>query len=506
MGKKIEGVLKGKIAMTKEEYLREIDRINSVGQFKADWESLAEHETPKWFMKGKFGIFIHYGIYSVPGFGNEWYSRNMYNKNSREYQHHIETYGKQKDFGYKDFIPMFKAENFDAKRWIEIFRKAGAKYVVPVMEHHDGFAMYDTAFNKWNAVNMGPGRDICGELKNECEKQGLTFCGSSHRAEHYFFMNLGREIESDVSDDRYRDFYGPAVLCPEWDDSNLAAGTEDVYKKGASCEWLEDWLVRTAELIDKYQPAMLYFDWWIQNHSFKPYLQKIAAYYYNRAIEWGKEVTICYKHQAFAPKTATFDVERGALNEISPDYWQTDTAMGNSSWGFVKDNTFKSAYKLICDMIDTVSKNGNFLLNIGPKPDGTFTEEEEKGLLAIGEWLAKNGEGIYGSTYWSQYKEGETVAASGSFSDSKELEYTSEDFRFTYKGGSIYAFWMKPAEHDAVIKCFKKKNERDFLVDKVTLLSTGEELKFERNDDAMVIGAVNGFKSDMPVCFKIKLK
>ncbi|SFC31746.1 alpha-L-fucosidase [Butyrivibrio sp. YAB3001] len=491
--------------MTKSEYLQEIEKVNEAGDFKDNWESLSKHETPEWFKAAKFGIFIHYGIYSVPGYGNEWYSRNMYNKNCREFKHHIETYGSQKDFGYKDFIPMFKAENFDAQRWISTFKNAGARYVVPVMEHHDGFAMYDTQFNKWNAANMGPKKNIAGLLKEECDKQGLTFCGSSHRAEHYFFMNLGREFDSDVNDENYQDFYGPAVLCPEWQDEKFTDSTEDPHAKGADKEWLEDWIVRTAELIDRYKPSMLYFDWWIQNHSFKPYLKKLCAYYYNRAKEWGKEVTICYKHHAFPWDVATYDVERGALTEISPRYWQTDTAIGNRSWGYIKDNEYKSGRKLVCDLIDAVSKNGNFLLNIGPKPDGTFTEEDEKALSEIGEWMSVNGEGIYDTTYWTQYKEGDTVIASGSFADYEEVPYTSSDFRFTYKNGIVYAFWMKPALEDVKIKAFKRLKIRDMLIDEVTLLSTGETLPFERNEEEMVIKASESFKSDMPICFKIKM-
>ena len=352
---------------------------------------------------------------------------------------------------------------------------------------------------------MGPKRNIVGELKEECDRQGLTFCGSSHRAEHYFFMNLGREFDSDVNDDNYRDFYGPAVLCPEWQNEQFTQSTENPDSKGPDQDWLEDWIVRTAEIIDKYRPAMLYFDWWIQNKAFKPYLKKLCAYYYNRAKEWGKEVTICYKHNAFPPDVATFDMERGALSEISPRYWQTDTAIGNRSWCYVQDNEYKGGYKLVCDLIDAVSKNGNFLLNLGPKADGTFTAEDEKALSDIGAWLLENGEGIYGSSYWKQYKEGDTVVASGTFNDGAEVLYTPSDFRFTYKEGCIYAFWMRPAMQDVRIKALKMETIRGLLIDRVSLLSTGEELSYERNADEMIIKANEAFKSDMPLCFKIQL-
>ena len=239
--------------MTTQEYLNLIDEVNEKGKYKADWASLTHHKVPDWYMHDKLGVFIHWGIYSVPAFGSEWYSRSMYDKNVREFEHHRKTYGEHKDFGYKDFIPMFKAEKFDASKWVLLFKKAGIKYVMPVAEHHDGFAMYDTEFNRWNATKMGPCRDVVGELKAECENQGLTLCASTHRAEHYFFMNLGRTFDSDVNDDNYRDFYGPAVFCKEWDSHHLGETTENTHTIGASKEWLEDWLVRTCELIDKYQ-------------------------------------------------------------------------------------------------------------------------------------------------------------------------------------------------------------------------------------------------------------
>lgn len=491
--------------MTKEDYLEQIEVVNHEGIYKPSWESLSKHESPKWFCDAKFGIFIHYGLYSVPAFGNEWYSRSMYNMRSEEYKFHIEHYGTQKDFGYKDFIPMFTAEKFDAKRWIEVFKNAGAKYIVPVMEHHDGFSMYDSELNRWNAAAMGPKKNICGELKVECENQGLVFCGSSHRAEHYYFMNLGREIESDVSDDNYRDFYGPAVLRSEYINVGFDGLTENPECVGPDKDWLDDWLVKTAEIIDKYQPLMIYFDTAIQNKEYKPYLKKLCAYYYNRAVEWDKEVTICYKHYAFPPDVATFDMERGGLHDISPRYWQTDTAIGNKSWGYIKNNTFKSSYKLICDLIDTVSKNGNFLLNIGPKADGSFTKEEENVLKEIGEWLSKNGEGIYGTSCWNQYKEGNSAITGGSFNDSEEVEYNESDYRFTYKNGYVYAFWMKPIDADAKIKAFKHQPMRGMIIDHVSLLSTGENLQFERRDTDMIIKKTKSFVSDSPLCFRISL-
>lgn len=490
--------------MTVNEYLKLIDEVIEKGKYKADWASLSHHKVPDWYMHDKLGVFIHWGIYAVPAFGNEWYSRGMYDKTVREFEHHRKTWGEQKDFGYKDFIPMFKAEKFDAEKWVSLFKKAGMKYVMPVAEHHDGFAMYETEFNRWNSKEMGPERDVVGELKAECERQGLTLCASSHRAEHYFFMNPGRLCDSDVNDESYRDFYGPAVYNEAFDPKIIHKTTADTYSEGASEEWLQDWLVRTCELIDRYQPAVLYFDWWIHNHSFKPYLKKLAAYYYNRAEEWGKEVTINYKHEAFPPTVAVFDVERGALSGISPLYWQTDTAIGKQSWGYRADNEYKSSRQVICDLIDIVSKNGNLLINIGPKADGTITDEETEVLLTMGEWLSINGEGIYGTTFWKQFGEGKVNAEEGFFKDGDEKKFTNKDFRFTYKDGCLYAFQMRPSK-TVKIKTLKKHLNHDYLIESVELLGSEEKISFTRDEKALTIKLKGEIKNDLPICFKIAI-
>lgn len=492
--------------MTVKEYLKQIDEVIENGKYKADFKSLSGHKTPDWFTYGKFGVFIHWGIYSVPAFGNEWYSRAMYERTCREFDHHVKTYGKQSEFGYKDFIPMFKGENFSADEWVELFREAGAKYVMPVAEHHDGFAMYDTQFNRWNSVEMGPRKNIVGELKAACESKDIVFCASTHRAEHYFFMNPGRTFDSDVNDDTYRDFYGPAYYCDALDSQVMGDTTADVRAVGASEEWLEDWLVRTCELVDRYQPSILYFDWWIHNHSFKPYLKKIAAYYYNRAEEWGKEVTINYKHQAFPPTVATFDVERGALTGISPVPWQTDTAIGKHSWGYTSDNKYKSSRQIVCDLIDIVSKNGNLLLNVGPKADGTICDEEKAVLKGIGAWLKVNGEGIYGTTFWRVFGEGTVNAQEGFFKDNDEKAFTAQDFRFTYKDCCVYAFQMRPDGKDVTIKSLAKRAKEDYFVKKVELLGCDEEIFFVRGEDGLIIRTNGCFNNDMPLCFKIEIE
>ena len=488
-----------------KQYLRLIDETIANGRYKDDWSSLSGHKTPSWYYEAKFGIFIHWGIYSVPAYACEWYPRWMYNPGSREYEYHKKNFGDPSEFGYKDFIPMFKGEKFDADQWVDLFSKAGAKFIMPVCEHHDGFAMYDSGINRWNAAKMGPCKDIAGEIKRACKAKGLRFCASSHRAEHFFFMNMGRSIESDVNDEEFRDFYGPAYLCPELSDTKVFDTIADTFSVPPTEEWLTDWLVKTCELIDKYRPSILYFDTWIHNASFKPYLKKLCAYYYNRADEWGQEVTINYKHESFPPSVATFDVERGALTGISTVPWQTDTAIGKKSWGYIKDNEFKPSRQIICDLIDIVSKNGMLLLNVGPKADGTITYEETAVLEQIGEWMETNGEGIYGTIPWKQFGEGDTNNLEGSFMDNDEKDFTSFDYRFTYKNGFLYAFCMKPDSPGFLIRSLKKKGSYDLVISSVEALGDLKVTEWNHDVEGLRIAISGRPDSDKPICFKIAL-
>lgn len=491
--------------MDKQAYLQQIDAVIAQGPFEASWESLSSHNMPQWYLRSKLGIFVHWGVYAVPAFGNEWYSRNMYNTKREEYAHHLKTWGDQKDFGYKDFIPLFRGEHFDPEGWVKLFREAGAGYVVPVAEHHDGFAMYDTDFNRWNCVNMGPKTDVMARLKEACHKEGLQFCVSSHRAEHYFFMNLGRTFDSDVNDEQYADFYGPAVYREEFNGENMSPTTETPSAIGPTEEWLEDWMVRTCELIDRCRPKLIYFDWWIQNHAFKPYLKKITAYYYNRAAQWGQEVTINYKREAFPPGVATFDVERGALTDISPVPWQTCTAIGKDSWGYTAGNRFKSSRQIICDLIDIVSKNGRMLLNVGPRADGTITPEETRVLKDLGAWMQGNGEGIHGASPWKWFGEGSVNAQSGFFMDADEKAFTPEDFRFTYRGGCIYAFQLRPEGKEATIRTLAEKGMYDICLESVELLGYSGRLNWDRTGEGLRIALPEKITGELPLCFKIRL-
>lgn len=485
--------------MNQEEILEQVDQVIAKGRYKDDWESLVTHPIPKWYQDAKFGIFIHWGVYSVPAFGDEWYPRKMYIKGTPEYKHHLEMYGNQKDFGYKDFIPMFRAEKFDPVQWMDLFENAGAKYVMPVAEHHDGFQMYDSDLSKWNARQMGPHRDVIGELKVEAEKRGIVFTVSNHRAEHCWFFNGGTFYDSDVVDPEYEDFYENQQYCDE-------GRSQDIYICPPDKEHMDNWLARVCELVDKYHPKIVWFDWWIQNMAWKPYLKKFAAYYYNRAEEWGEEVTINYKFDAFMLRSAVFDIERGQLDSIHPLLWQNDTAIAKNSWGYTENNEFKKPWDLVADLVDIVSKNGCLLLNVGPKSDGTITEEETSILLAIGKWLNENGEGIYGTTFWKVYGEGPTEIPSGSFTDVDRQPFTSKDIRFTCKGSTVYAFVLKyPEDGQITINNLRRALDMssDIHVESVEMMD-GETCLFRRDEAGLHIKGKKGYKTEYPVCFKIK--
>ncbi len=484
--------------------LREIDRIIEQGPFAASWDSLEQAQVPAWYQDGKFGIFVHWGVYSVPAFGNEWYPRNMYMRGSPEYEHHRQTYGPQDRFGYKDFIPMFRAEHFDAGSWAELFSQSGARFVVPVAEHHDGFQMYNSRLSRWNATQMGPCRDVLGELGEAVRQKGLIFGASSHRAEHWWFMGEGRKFASDVNDPAYADFYGPAQPAPgepqQWD--NYLTGRPDQ-------AFLEDWLLRTCELIDGYRPNLLWFDWWIMNLAFKPYLKKMAAYYYNRARTWGTEVAINYKFDAFPVQTAVYDVERGQLAGIRSLFWQTDTAVQKNSWGYTENQDYKTAADLIGDLADIVSKNGALLLNIGPRPDGTIPEPEQDILREIGRWLQINGEAIYGTRPWRVFGEGPTRVAEGSFTDTNRSAYQAGDIRFTEKDRNLYAILLAcPTDGLAVINRLGRETlpasfRQDSEIASVTLLDGNRTLTFDQRADCLNVRLPYDYRSPYPAALKI---
>jgi alpha-L-fucosidase len=456
-----------------------------ISVFRADWENMAANYTcPDWFRDAKFGIFIHWGVCSVPAFETEWYPRFMYEKDSPAWKHHIATYGEHTKFGYKDFVPLFKGEKFDASEWIALFKAAGAKYVVPVAEHHDGFAMYDSKHNPWNAVRMGPKKDIVGLLKTAAEKEGLIFGLSSHRLENAWFFSGGMHFPSDVQDTTIA-LYGRRGL--------YSGGKYDERTK-------QDFLAHTHELIDRYQPQLFWFDWTV--NGITDAFNKFMAYYYNSALDWGRGVVVNTKH-GFPTNVQVWDVERGKSNRMMKYPWQTDTSVGKKAWAYITGEENKPPEQLVHDLIDIVSKNGNLLLNVGPRADGTITEEQTSVLLAIGRWLRVNGEAIYGTRCWKKYGEGSADSIQGVFSDSTVTAYTAADLRFTTKGNDFYAIALNWDENGTVIRSLDKHAVADARIRDVRMLGSDEKITWTQTDGGLRLSFPKSKPCEYAYAFKI---
>ena len=465
---------------TVEGTVAEAKEVAARGPFAPSWDSLEKYEAPDWYVDGKFGIFIHWGPYSVPAFGNEWYPRHMYQKDHEVFAHHVETWGPQSEFGYKDFIPKFKAEKFDAGEWASLFKASGARYIVPVAEHHDGFPMYDCSFTEWSAARMGPKRDIIGELAEAVRDGGMVFGLSTHRAEHWWFFDQGMTFDSDVKNPANAGIYGPARSREKAEDQS----------EPPDQEFLDDWLARTAELVDKYQPQLVWFDWWIAQPAFHPNLQTFAAFYYNRGAEWGKGVAINYKKhggESFPDTAGVLDIERGQLADLRPIFWQTDTSVSKTSWGYVENHEYKTVDSIVDDLVDIVSKNGSLLLNIGPKPDGTIPEPEEQMLREIGAWLEVNGEAIYGTRPFAIFGEGPTAVIEGPFGDTKRKAFTPADIRFTTREGTLYAIVLAWPEDGKVTVRSLASGESHFEgeIGGVALVGAEAPLEWSRDEKGL---------------------
>ncbi len=467
--------------------LADVEREGHEGPFRPDWNSLSNFQVPEWYKDAKFGIFIHWGVYSVPAFGSEWYPREMYTAGTPENKHQIATYGPLTEFGYKDFIPKFKAEHYDPEAWAKLFKDSGAKYVVPVFEHHDGFTMYASGLSDWTAAKMGPKRDLVGDLAKAVRAEGLHLGASSHRVEHDWFLDPGREEASDVNDPKYAAFYGPAE--PAIADPS-APGANEIHDNWTyvSPKYAEDWLARSAEIVEKYHPDIMYYDWWIGQASVRPYLAKFAAFYYNESTKHGQQGLINYKDQSMEQRSGVLDIERGQLAEIHPTYWQTDTSVSNKSWGYIENDTFKTPAFVVHQLVDIVSKNGNLLMNIGPRSDGTIPNEVRQVLLGVGAWLKANGDAIYGTRPWRVYGEGPTKVKPGSFHDTDTIDYTAEDFRFTTKGPVLYAIELAwPTGNEAVVKSLATGAPDTKPVSGVELLGSEAKLSFTQGADGLHI-------------------
>ena len=384
--------------------------------YKEDWSSLGQHnEAPQWFKNAKLGIYFHWGVYSVPAYSSEWYARNMHLKDHYVNKYHLENYGSLNEFGYHDFVPLFKAEHFDASEWAKLFKQAGAKFAGPVAEHHDGFSIWASKLTTWNVMDKGPKKDIMKELKTAIDNQGMKFITSFHHAKHLQRSKvLGEE-------DKYSHYPFFADIPPSSNDPELAM----LYGNIPPEKWHEDvWLGKLKEVIDNYEPDIIWFDYVLDKIPEK-YRKAFAAYYLNQAGD--KEVVIIRKQHDLPQSLSIEDLEQSRKKQIGTKTWMTDATISDGSWSYTKNLGVKSATDVLHMLVDIVSKNGILLLNISPKADGSIPENQKEALLSMGNWLSQYGEAIYDTEAWHHFGEGPTAQPEGHFKNKNvfnKLKYT----------------------------------------------------------------------------------
>ena len=402
--------------------------------FQPDFESLEKvNPAPEWFKDAKFGIYFHWGVYSVPAFANEWYPRNMYIDGSGENNHHKEVYGTPSEWPYNNFItgandlqgnfvqfaPRLKSEggSFDPDEWAQLFADAGAKFAGPVAEHHDGYSMWASKVNPWNAEDTGPKLDLVGLLTDAIRRQNMKVILSMH---HAFNITGFYDAVPPANDTILQKLYGQ-----QGKERNEAF-----------------WLSKHKEIIDNYKPDIIWQDFNLHKIS-ENVLLGFLSYYYNEAASWNKEVVATYK-DGLNPKCAVLDFERGGPADITENYWLTDDAISSSSWCYTEGIGYYSKKQVLHGFLDRISKNGNLLLNISPKADGTIPQEQKDILLAMGAWLKKYGEAVYATRAWEKYGEGPTLMGSGHGVFTAPAEGTARDVRYTRSKDSkaLYAILL----------------------------------------------------------------
>ena len=491
------------------------------GPFQPTWDSIrANYTVPQWFVDAKFGITMHWGLFSVAAYHNEWYEKYMYTTFA---DWHAKNFGPQDKFGYKDFIPLFTAKDFNADDVAQLVKDSGAKYFVPTVEHHDGFSLWNSKTNPYNADNMGPHRDLVGEMAVATRKAGLKFGIASHNMEHYTFVNPTPGLKSDVDDPANDNFY--------WHTHNDARLQL----------FLEDWVLKNYELIDQYQPDVMWFDNGLNGRQFDPLKMKVAAYYYNRALQWHKPVTIETKDSAFLAGSV-LDFEK--LNPRGPTQilkgvWDAEEPIG-STWGYSAANpveTFRGAGSIISELSTILSMNGSLLLNLSPTGTGLINEQQRTALHEVGKWLALNGEAVYGTHNWVVDGEGFTplpprtatqrrpgAAAAAAAEEGPKAVAAPEaarpapapiqaaaepqgpkpvQYRFTVKGDALYAIAQSWPTDTAVIKTLAASPTLEGKIVTITLLGNPGNLKFTQDSAGLHITLPTTKPCDYAYVFKI---
>lgn len=461
-------------------------RTVGVGPFEANNESLKNYQCPEWFNDAKFGIWAHWGPQGVPMTG-DWYARNMYMEGSPAYKHHLEHYGHPSEQGFKDIFPLWTAENFDPEALMDKYVRAGAKYFVALGVHVDNYDCWDSKYTRWNSTELGPKQDIVGTWKKVARERGLKFGVTEHLSNYYYWFGPSqladtegpyKDVLYDGSDPDYKDLYFSGL---HGSDINVF-NTPDI----TPAAWNHEWYHRMKDLIDQHEPDLFYID---GASPFGDVGRELMAYYYNQNmashdnhLEGVFNIKNIPNLCEYVPGTGTLDLERGVANEITEEPWQIDTCIGD--WFYKEGINYKTPKQVIEFLVDTVSKNGNLLLNIPLRPDGTLDDYCDNLLEEVGDWIAVNGEAIYETRPWKQY--GENVSVKLAATESKnedDFAMVEKELRFTKKDTTVNVFFFHWPENGQVV--ISSIDNAD-AVKSVQLLGCDERIIFEKKDGITV--------------------
>lgn len=482
--------------------------------FAPEWESLKKHNAvPEWFADAKLGVYFHWGIYSVPASGGEWYPRWMYVPDregwgSEIYKKHRETYGE--NFDYHDFIPKWKADKFSAKEWVDMFENMGAKFIGSIAEHHDGFSLWKSNVNEWNSVDMGPGVNMVKAIADETKKRDLKFMATFHHGFHnMFYPKPDISYLRPVTLNKYSFVY-----------ENCEVPQDEKYRKlycNMDYDEAQDlWLEKLNEVIDEFCPDYIWMDFG-QRFISEKYRQQFLANYFNKATEENKDVVVNTKGDFFPTELAVVNIERATMEDITPEVWITDFILG-SNWCFSKDNrTAIDPKKAIRILADVVSKNGVMLLSAGPMADGTMPIEQVKAMEGIGAWMKLYGESIYNTRPFITFGEGTTelkkdpIDAWNEYGAIKKglTKLNAEDIRYTTKGKTVFAIQLGWNEKNPsrTLNIFASKNEK-LNVKTVKVLGSKERIKWKKTAEGLVLNqpSIKPPEADAALVYKIILR
>ncbi len=460
--------------------------------FEETWESLSKIDRePEWFKDAKFGIYFHWGVYSVPAFDSEWYPRWMYapgreNWGGEVFGYHEKTFGSLSKFNYHDFIPMFNAEHFDAKEWADLFKKSGAKFAGPVAQHHDGFAMWGSKVNPWNAKDMGPKKDILGELFVELKKNDLkTIATFHHERLLQRYANDTAAWAKNTPDPGWDSHY---PYHPDYITSTTDPKLRLLYGNMPENEFYDYWLNQINEVVDEYAPDIIWFDSWLDIIP-ENYRQKMVANHFNKAVSRGQKPIAAYKQEDLPANVGMLDMEQGGKTELSADYWLTDITISYGSWCYTHGQTYKNPSLVIRNMIDVWSKKGIVLLNISPMANGIIPDAQREVLTNIGKWIEKHKEAVYETRAYSIFGYGDAKLEANVFGgQTATIEYNQSDIRFSVskdqKNLFIYSLGLPEPNKDIEIRTVIEPK-----IKRVSVVGSGIELKWKVKNNKLTITA-----------------